>query len=396
MALHLAEVFSLHDEAFKLNISFGFIMTHIETGEHQYFYPARNQTLLSEPFRISHSSDVASLLQLLKDKDILEHVHQQRPDTKWRLTHITNVLYITYNLRHVIGSDVVLPDYLIKKTSLTCFVNNWNGKPYNDNLCMFRALMFHRHKSYKVERDVETAYLQWNSDIPKQDFTGVKLEELSKFEEVFAINVNIYSLDENDKATAIYKSAGLYEDTLYLDKYLNHVSYINNFKAYAKKFTCRKCKRFFDRANNCNRHELTCDDSARLKYPGGFYSSKKNVFEQLMDIGINVAESDRYHNDFCVYDFESMLVPQNQPAGSQTTILSNHVPISVSVCSTISQSPICHVSENSEDLVSFMMTYFNRIQQTVTRQMMSRYKQVFDILEEYQSITKVIKFSNVK
>ena len=396
MADHLAEVFSLHDEAFKTNISFGFIMTHIETGKHQYFYPARNQTLLSEPFRISHSSDVASLLQLLKDTDILEHVHQQRPDTKWRLTHITNVLYITYNLRHVIGSDVVLPDYLLKKTSLTCFVNNRDGKPYNDNLCMFRALMFHRHKSYKVEREVETAYLQWSSDVSKKEFTGVKIEEISKFEEVFAINVNIYSLDENDKATAIYKSAGLFEDTLYLDKYLNHVSYINNFKAYAKKFTCRKCKRFFDRSNNCNRHELTCDDSARLKYPGGFYSSKKNVFEQLMDIGINVAESDRYHNDFCVYDFESMLVPQNQPAGSQTTILSNHVPISVSVCSTISQSPICHVSENSEDLVSFMMTYFNRIQQTVTRQMMSRYKQVFDILEEYQSITKVIKFSNVK
>ena len=396
MALHLAEVFSLHDEAFKLNISFGFIMTHIETGEHQYFYPARNQTLLSEPFRISHSSDVASLLQLLKDKDILEHVHQQRPDTKWRLTHITNVLYITYNLRHVIGSDIELPDHLMKKTSLTCFVNNWNGKPYNDNLCMFRALMFHRHKSYKVERDVELAYLQWNSDIPKKDFTGVKLEELSKFEEVFAINVNIYSLDENDKATAIYKSAGLYGDTLYLDKYLNHVSYINNFKAYAKKFTCRKCKRFFDQSNNCNRHELTCDDSARLKYPGGFYSSNKNVFEQLMDLGIDVAESHRYHKDFCVYDFEPMLVPQNQPAGPQTTILSKHVPISVSVCSTISQSPICHVSENSEDLVSFMMTYFNRIQQSVTRQMMSRYKQVFDILEEYQSITKVIKISNVK
>ena len=61
---------------------------------------------------------------------------------------------------------------------------------------------------------------------------------------------------------------------------------------------------------------------------------------------------------------------------------------------TISQSPICHVSENSEDLVSFMMTYFNRIQHSVTRQMISRYKQVFDILEEYQSITKVINILN--
>ena len=75
---HLAEVFRLHDEAFKLNISFGFIMTHIETGENQYFYPARNQTLLDKPVRITQSSDVTTLLQHLKDKDILEHVHQHK------------------------------------------------------------------------------------------------------------------------------------------------------------------------------------------------------------------------------------------------------------------------------------------------------------------------------
>ena len=78
-------------------------MTHIETGVHQYFYPAHNNPPLSESFRISQSSDITLLLQQLKDKDILEHVHQQRPDTKFRLTHITNVLYITYILRYAIG-----------------------------------------------------------------------------------------------------------------------------------------------------------------------------------------------------------------------------------------------------------------------------------------------------
>ena len=133
---------------------------------------------------------------------------------------------------------------------------------------MCRALMFHKHQSYNVERAVEIAYLQWNSDISKNNFNGVKLEEIPKFEAVFNINVNIYSLSEDDQATMVYKSPGLYEDTLYLDKYLNHVSYINNFKTYAKKFTCRKCKRYFDRSNNCNRHELTCDDS--IEVPWGF------------------------------------------------------------------------------------------------------------------------------
>ena len=78
-------------------------MTHIEKGVHQYFYQAHSETLLSEPFRISQSSDITLLLQQLKDIDILEHVYQQRPDTNFRLTHITDVLYITYNLRYAIG-----------------------------------------------------------------------------------------------------------------------------------------------------------------------------------------------------------------------------------------------------------------------------------------------------
>ena len=66
-------------------------MTNFETGEHQYFYPAQNQTLLNEPYRFSKSSDIYNFIETLKDKDILEHAHQQRPNTKWRLTPITNV-----------------------------------------------------------------------------------------------------------------------------------------------------------------------------------------------------------------------------------------------------------------------------------------------------------------
>ena len=138
------------------------------------------------------------MLQHLKDKDILEHVHQQRPDTKWRLTHITNVLY-----RKII-----------------------KGIPFNDNLCMFRALMYQINQSFDIERDVKIRYLLivlWNSDVPKNTFGGVKLEEIPKFKKVLNINVNIYSLSEDDKAAMVYKSPGLYEDTLYLDKYLNQL-----------------------------------------------------------------------------------------------------------------------------------------------------------------------------
>ena len=57
---------------------------------------------------------------------------------------------------------------------------------------MFRALMFPKHKSYKVERYIKQALEIWTSGtVSIKDFSGVKLDELPKFEEVFAINVNI-------------------------------------------------------------------------------------------------------------------------------------------------------------------------------------------------------------
>ena len=77
---------------------------------------------------------------------------------------------------------VILPDHLMKKKSLTCFVNNKKGIPFNDNLCMFRSLMFHKYKHYDIEQQVKEALEQWtHGTISKKDFSGVKLEELPKF-----------------------------------------------------------------------------------------------------------------------------------------------------------------------------------------------------------------------
>ena len=138
--------------------------------------------------------------------------------------------------------------------------------------------MPHKHKKRDNEKEVRCTFELWtDGKVQKSDFKSAKIDEIPKFEKLFEIKVNIYSLSEGDKATILYKSSGLYDDTLFLDKYSNHVSYINNFQAYASKFSCRKCNRYFNRADNCIRHEIVCDDSARLKYRGDFYSAKKCV-----------------------------------------------------------------------------------------------------------------------
>ena len=47
----------------------------------------------------------------------------------------------------------------------------------------------------------------------------------------------------------------------------------------------------------------------RMRKYRGKYRNKKNVFELLDDIDINIPEEDRYHNYFGSYDFEALQVP---------------------------------------------------------------------------------------
>lgn len=44
--------------AFRFNISVGFILQNIETGDHRYFIPDRNETLFPNPILIGSLEDV--------------------------------------------------------------------------------------------------------------------------------------------------------------------------------------------------------------------------------------------------------------------------------------------------------------------------------------------------
>ena len=50
--------------------------------------------------------------------------------------------------------DTVLPEPLLRNGNVNChtFVKNMR-QPYNDNLCLFRALALHLHGNEKLEED---------------------------------------------------------------------------------------------------------------------------------------------------------------------------------------------------------------------------------------------------
>lgn len=61
---------------------------------------------------------------------------------------------------------------------------------------------------------------------------------LSSFDKCFQINVDIYQSDDKGMALSVFKSSRRYRDTMYSNLYKHHVSYVNNFWAYASKYQC--------------------------------------------------------------------------------------------------------------------------------------------------------------
>ncbi|XP_062579537.1 uncharacterized protein LOC134241510 [Saccostrea cucullata] len=77
---------------FRLNLSFGFILQNVETREYRYFIPDRNETVFDRPVLINNMRDIRKKLrEKLNSINLMEYLQRQRPNSKWRIVHITNV-----------------------------------------------------------------------------------------------------------------------------------------------------------------------------------------------------------------------------------------------------------------------------------------------------------------
>ena len=162
---HLNQVFADQSTVFKLNISFGFILRNNETGESQYHHSSRNNNqAFDAPFQISNATDLQQVHDALQNLDILEWVRQQRPNSKWVVDMVTNVTYFVTKIKgHPIGRGKNLPHYIVENRGIVPLDSKEKtGKPYNDNLCFFRALALHNGCQKKnLERDTKHYYERW-------------------------------------------------------------------------------------------------------------------------------------------------------------------------------------------------------------------------------------------
>ena len=63
------QIRATEENAFRINLNFGYILRNRETGRYRYFRPIPQQGLLTHPFCISGSDDIDALERMLKKMD---------------------------------------------------------------------------------------------------------------------------------------------------------------------------------------------------------------------------------------------------------------------------------------------------------------------------------------
>ena len=229
-----------------------------------------------------------------------------------------------------------------------------------------------------------------------KNFPGVKLEELPELEKTFGLNINVYELveeEENDDddgtkkvvAKVVQRSHRRYEDTMNLNLYKSHFSYICSMDDYSKSFACSKCGQLWKHVGMLHRHERSCDTNVKHKYVGGVYHLPETIFEKLADAGIDVPEEDCYYPFRATYDFECYFNKDDLPQNSEkVTWEARHVPLSVAVCSNVPghDTSVCFVTEgDTSALVEKMMGHLNAIADEAYNLLSAKFEPVFEQLD---------------
>ena len=385
------QLFLLFEEqttAFKVNVSFGFILKQKATSRLRYYHSSNNccGRYLEEPSLITNRADFDRFLASIQESDILQWAVAQRPNSDWVCEHVTNAtFFLNWIVDHPIGCvGINLPDYVKNNKAIVGLAKDENGVIYNDNLCLFRCLALH------LGREAAALYPEY-TDTSVHDFAGVTLDDLHKVESKFKTNVVVYQLVEIDNgktmAELVRRSPAKYQETMYLNLYEAHFSYIKDIRMYSHSYKCSKCEQALWKCPyDLHRHELTCEAGVNQIYKGGVYRPPSSIFERLDDEGIIASPVLRYFPYRATFDFECYFSDDRLPVNSDKLQWSaRHVPLSVSVASNVPgyEPAQCYVTDGDSDkLVADMMDHLTAISDAAYESLLPLYA---DVLEELKT-----------
>ena len=124
-------------------------------------------------------------------------------------------IFVNRILQHPIGCvGIVLPPHVKYTQSVTGLEKDHHGRPYVDNLCLFRCMGLH------LGHDPNTLYAKY-TDQPVETFEGVIIHELQKVETLFEVNIIVYKLSDTS-AQLVRRSLCKHANTMYVNLHETH------------------------------------------------------------------------------------------------------------------------------------------------------------------------------
>ena len=256
----------------------------------RYFYAHENNTVMERAKLVCTQADMSNLKYRMEKMDIVDICTPERSNTKWKFYKLTNLTIFASLLKDVpMGcKDTVLHEPLLRNCNLNCLTFERNTRqPYNDNLCLFRALALHLHGNEKLEEETSKTFNLFQNNCGEGDpskFQGVHMTDIPKMEEMLHLIIFLYDFDFVDGeliGELCRRSIQKYERSVKLLRYNNHICYVKNINALFKAFRSTTCGTFFSKTVNLERHLVTCSDRVKHIYPKNVYELRKTLFGKL-------------------------------------------------------------------------------------------------------------------
>ena len=187
--------------AANVNLACGFVLKNFEDGMSRYFYSHENNTLMEWSKPVCTQADMTDLKDRMQKMDIVDICTRERSNTKWKIYKRTNVTIFASLLKDVrMGcKDTVLLYPLLKNCNVNCLTfERITLQPYNDNLCLFRALALPLHGNKKPEEETSKIFkhfLNISEDGDLSKFEGVHTTNIPKVEDLLHLNLFLYDID---------------------------------------------------------------------------------------------------------------------------------------------------------------------------------------------------------
>ena len=147
-------------------------------------FTLKNNTIMERAKLSCTQADMTNLKNRMQKKDIVDNCTRERANTKWKFWKLTSWTISASLLKdvHMGCKDTVLVEPLLRNCNVKCRTFERNTRqPYNDNLCLFRALAVHLHGKEKLEEETSKIFNRFLKNSEKRDiskFQGVHFNDI--------------------------------------------------------------------------------------------------------------------------------------------------------------------------------------------------------------------------